>query len=144
METFGNEPLAEANYTEWKGILPVIKHKARVYSNWVNGNEYFLYQGDTAKLNAALADVARIEVKEHEVVLRPGPGIGHTFEQKEVPHNWELHIHGGISKHLLTLDKGDQVWNKDPVLTIYVGGDIDLAKLEIPKGVTLIDIPALS
>ena len=45
---------------------------------------------------------------------------------------------------MLTLDKGDQVWNKDPRLTIYVGGDIDLAKLEIPKGVTLLDVPTLS
>ena len=61
-----------------------------------------------------------------------------------MPHNWDLHIHGGISKHLLTLDKGDEVWNKNPRLTIYVGGDIELATLEFPKGVTLIDIPTLS
>jgi hypothetical protein len=143
-ETVGNEPLHEANYTEWKGIMPVINDKARVYSNWVNGNEHFFYKGTTAELNAALAHFAKIEVKSHEVLLRPSPGIAHTFDHKEIPHNWELHIHGGISKHLLTLDKGDEVWNKDPRLTIYVGGEIDLAKLEIPKGVTLLDIPTLS
>ena len=143
-ETIGNEPLAEANYTEWKGAMPVINDKARVYSNWVNGNEHFYFKGTTEQVNAALASFAKIEVKEHEVLLRPGPGIAHTFERKEVPHNWELHIQGGISKHVLTLDKGDQVWNKDPRLTIYVGGDIDLAKLEIPKGVTLLDVPTLS
>ncbi len=143
-ETIGNEPLHEANYTEWKGIMPVINDKARVYSNWVNGNEHFFYKGTTAELNAALAHFAKIEVKQHEVLLRPGPGMGHTFGGKEVPHNWELHIYGGISKHLLTLDKGDEVWNKDPRLTIHTGGDIDLAKLEIPKGVTLLDIPTLS
>ena len=143
-ETIGNEPLPDANYTEWKGVMPVINDKTRVYSNWVNGNEHFFYKGTTAELNAALAHFAKIEVKSHEVLLRPGPGIAHTFERKEIPHNWELHIHGGISKHLLTLDKGDEVWNKDPRLTIYVGGDIDLGKLEIPKGVTLLDIPTLS
>ena len=143
-ETVGNEPLNDANYTEWKGIMPVINDKARVYSNWVNGNEHFFYKGTTAELNAALAHFAKIEVKQHEVLLRPGPGIAHTFGRKEVPYNWELHIHGGISKHLLTLDKGEEVWNKDPRLTIYTGGDIDLAKLEIPKGVTLLDIPTLS
>ena len=32
-ETIGNEPLHEANYTEWKGIMPVINDKARVHSN---------------------------------------------------------------------------------------------------------------
>ena len=143
-ETVGNEPLSDANYTDWKGIVPVINDKARVYSNWVNGNERFFYKGTTADLNAALAHFAKIEVKQHEVLLRPGPGVAHTFGRKEIPHNWELHIHGGISKHLLTLDKGEEIWNKDPRLTIYTGGDIDLAKLEIPKGVTLLDIPTLS
>jgi hypothetical protein len=143
-ETIGNEPLHEANYTEWKGIMPVLNDKARVYSNWVNGNEHFFYKGTTKELNAALAEFAKIEVKTHEVLLRPGPGVTQTFGRKDVPHNWELHILGGISKHLLTLDKGDEVWNKDPRLTIYIGGDIDLAKLEVPKGVTLLDIPTLT
>ena len=151
-ETIGNEPLHEANYGDWKGIMPVINDKARVYSNWVNGNEHLFYKSTTKELNAALVEFAKIEVEAqpagkntvHEVLLRPAPGLAHTFDRKEVPHNWELHIHGGISKHLLTLDKGDQVWNKDPRLTIYIGGDIDLAKLEIPKGVTLLDIPTLS
>lgn len=143
-ETIGNEPLNEANYTEWTGIMTVINDKARVYSNWVNGNEHFFYKGTTKELNAALAEFAKIEVKTHEVLLRPGPGITNTFRHKEVPHQWELHIMGGISKHVLTLDKGEEVWNKDPRLTIYIGGDIDLAKLEIPKGVTLLDIPNLS
>lgn len=144
METFGNKPLAEGNYTDWKGIMPVVNDKARVYRWWVNGNEHFFYKGTTKELNAALANFAKIEVEKHEVVLRPGPGIAHTFDRKEIPHNWELHINGGISKHLLTRDKGDEVWSKDPVLTIYTGGDIDLAKLEIPEGVTLLDTPALS
>jgi hypothetical protein len=143
-ETIGNEPLPEANYAEWKGIMPVINDKARVYSNWVNGNEHFFYKGTTKELNAALAQFAKIEVKTHEVLLRPGPGITNTFGHKEVPHHWELHIMGGISKDVLTLDKGEEVWNKDPRLTIYIGGDIDLAKLEIPQGITLLDLPTLS
>lgn len=142
-ETIGSEPLNEANYAEWKGIMPVINDKSRVYSNWVNGNEHFFFQGTTKELNAALAEFAKIEVKTHEVLLRPGPGITTTFGHKEVPHNWELHLMGGISKHVLTLDKGEEVWNKDPRLTIYVGGDIDLSKLEVPKGVTLFDTKAL-
>jgi len=143
-ETIGNEPLHEANYADWKGIMPSINDKARVYSRWVNGNEHFFYKGTTKELNAALANFAKIEVKTHEVLLRPGPGLAHTFDHKDVPYNWELHIHGGISKHLLTLDKGKEVWNEDPRLTIYVSRDIDLATLEIPKGVTLLDIPTLS
>jgi hypothetical protein len=55
----------------------------------------------------------------------------------------------GIAGHLTTRDKGDLVWNKHPRLTIHVGGDsdpnrIDLAKLEIPKGVKLLAASDLS
>src|SRR5687768_3757719 len=91
-ETVGNEPLHEANYTDWKGIMPVINDKSRVYSNWVNGNEHFFYKSTTRELNAALVEFAKIEVKTHEVLLRPAPGIAHTFGRKEIPFNWELHI----------------------------------------------------
>lgn len=142
-ETFGNEVFHGANYKDWPGILPLVNDGARVYQRWVNGNEDFLYRGDTERLNRALRDFADIEAKTHEVVLRPAPGVGRSFHGKEIAHDWQLHINGGISRHVTTLDRGEQVWNPDPVLTVYVGGDIDLSRLEIPDGVTLVDTPTL-
>ena len=72
-DEIGNEPLSELNYTKWKGIMPIVNDKARVYQVWVNGNENFYFKGATKPLNAALATFAKVEVKNHVVVLRPGP-----------------------------------------------------------------------
>jgi len=144
-EQVGNEPLSDANYTSWKGLIHVINEKSRIYYSWVNGNENFYFAGDTAKLNAALNAFAASEVAVKEVVLRPAPAETTSFDQSQkFPFNWHLQIFGGIASHLTTREFGDQVWNKHPRLTVYVGGDIDLAKLEVPKGVTLVSIDDLS
>lgn len=136
-EDFGNEPLAEANYTAWKGIVPVINHKDRVYTNWVNGNEHFYYSGKAKELNQALADFAKVEVKNHVVVLRPGSGSQQTFQKTVVAFNWQLHVVGGIARSRATDDIADLDWQKDPVLTIHLADGLELKSLEFPEGVTL-------
>jgi hypothetical protein len=135
-ETKGNAPLSEKNYTEWPGIMPLVNDKARVYQRWVNGNERFFFKGTTKKLNVALAHFARVGVKNHVVVLRPGPAVQQSFDKTAIPYNWDLHVIGGIARSRANDNIEDLEWQKDPVLTIYVGGDIDLSKIEIPKGVT--------
>jgi len=76
-------------------------------------------------------------VKNHVVALRPGPAEEHSFDKTAIPYKWKLHLMGGIAKHGLTDDIEDLERQKDPVLTIYIGGDIDLDKIEFPAGVTL-------
>ena len=134
-ETKGSVPLSEKNYTEWQGVMPLVNDKARVYENWVNGNERLFYKGTTKELNAALANFAKVEVKNHVVVLRPGPAVQHAFDKTEIPYNWELHVIGGLARTQANDNIEDLEWQKDPVLTIYLGGDIDLGKIEVPKGV---------
>ncbi len=144
-EQIGNEPLSDANYVAWKGLIEVINDPNRVYYNWVNGNENFYFAGDTAKLNEALKKYAASGVEVKEVVLRPAPAETTTFDRsKKFAYNWHLQIFGGIAAHLTTREFGDQVWNKHPRMTVYVGGDIDLAKIEVPKGVTLVSLDELS
>jgi hypothetical protein len=125
-ETFGNEPLSELNYTEWKGIMPVVNAKARVYNVGVNDNEHMFYKGTAKELNVALANFAKIEMKEHLVVLRPGPGVRRSHDRKEIPDNWELHVIGGIAKTRATREKRDLYWFEDPSLTVHIDGEIDL------------------
>ena len=144
MEHLGNEPLNEANYRSWKGVMPLVNHDARVYHTWVNGNEHFYYRGDTPTLNDALRKFAATESKVHEVVLRPAPGIVHSFNKaKLIPFNWSLYLRGGIAQHLTTLDKATCVWSKYPVLTVYVGGDIDLDTIKVPDGITVLELSDL-
>ena len=137
-EGFGNEPQSELNYTEWKGIMPVVNDKARVYETWANGNERLFYKGTTKELNAALAHFAKVEVKKHIVVLRPAPAMRLSFERKEISYNWELHLIGGLARRHANGQTDDLEWQEDPVLTVYVGGDIDLKTIDIPQGVTVV------
>jgi hypothetical protein len=65
-------------------------------------------------------------------------------ESQTFEFQWHLQIFGGIAAHLTTRDQGDQVWNKHPRMTVYVGGDIDLSKLEVPAGVTPLSIDDIS
>lgn len=136
-EDFGNRPLAEANYADWKGVVAVINEKSRIYTNWVNGNEHFYYAGKSKEVNAALTNFAKVEVKHHVVVLRNGPATTQTFQKLVISYNWQLHVVGGIAKIKAVDDVADLDWQKDPVLTIYLGDGIDLKSLEIPEGVTL-------
>lgn len=141
-ETRGDKPLSALNYTEWKGIMPIVNDRSRVYEMWINGNERLYYKGDTAALNAALAAFAKVEVKNHIVVLRPGPAVQNAFDQTAFPYAWELHVIGGIARRYATDNLEDLDRQKDPVLTIVIGGNIDLNKIEFPKGLTLHAAPA--
>lgn len=144
-EQVGNESLSAANYAKWPGLVEVVNDKARAYYNWVNGNENFYYVGTIEELNAALQNFAKADLKEHEVVLRPDAGTVKSFqEDNRFTFQWHLQVFDGIAAHLLTLEKGDQVWARHPRLTIHVGKEIDLAKLEVPKGVKLLSVSDLS
>jgi hypothetical protein len=143
-EEFGNKPLNEANFKDWPGIMPVVNHSSRIYRTWVNGNEHFYYKSDVAGLNDALEKFSAAADSNKEVVVRPGPGVTNTFDQKtKVEFTWSLHLIGGIAKHLTTRDKGDVVWRTNPVLTIYVYRDLDLNAIRIPKGVSVLTLPAV-
>ncbi len=138
-EGFGNAPLNELNYRDWPGIMPLVNHPSRVYFTWVNGNEHLYYRGDAAALNDALRKFAGREAKQHEVILRPGPGVVKSFDgAKTIPFAWNLHIQGGISRSTTRLHLASLVWPVEPVLTIYVDRDFDMAKLEIPNKVSLV------
>ena len=119
-EHFGNAPLNELNYRDWRGVMPLVNHSGRAYHTWVNGNEHFYYQGDTNALNDALKKFAAIEVDVHEVILRPGPAETRTFDGKQqVRYDWLLHIQGGISRH--DEEQGTNVFDKYPTMTVFIG-----------------------
>jgi hypothetical protein len=144
-EDFGNAPTSELNYKDWPGIMPVVSHSSRVYHWWCNGNEQFYYRGDTAALNDALKKFAASKANVHEVLLQPGPGIARSFRGKTIPYDWNLHIIGGIARqHKKALPQADKVWSESPTMAVCIGGDITLEKIEIPEGVSIIDLDGLS
>ncbi len=143
-ETFGNTPLADANFGDWPNVMPVINDTHRVYHSWVNGNENFFFQGDTESLNVALKTFAAIKAEKRTVILRPAPGSVSSFKQdKTFVINWQLHLLGGIAKHMSTRDQGSYVWDPNPELIVYVGGTIVLDKIEIPENVDVLQVADL-
>lgn len=140
-EEFGDSELSAANYAEWPGLFELASDKCRVYSNWVNGHENFYFASNADQLNEALKKFAAIKVDKHEVLIRPGPGKAHSFNSERILDcNWNVEVYGGISKHIVGLEKGTSIWSADPTMTIWIDGDIDLAKIKIPKGVSAIGV----
>jgi hypothetical protein len=144
-ESFGNEPLNEANFDAFLGIVPLVNDEQRVYRTWVNGNEHFYYGGSVEQLNAFLRKFAKTPGKVREVILRPGVGVTQTFSRdRKIKFNWNLHLVGGIAASMSKADKGDLVWSPNPTVTVYVDKEMDLDKLRIPEGVTLAELSDLA
>ena len=57
--------------------------------------------------------------------------------------NWNLHLLGGIAKHMSTRELGSNVWDPNPYLNVYVGGTIKLDAIKIPQGVAVLEIADL-
>jgi hypothetical protein len=143
-EGFGNDSVTHHNYVDWPNVLPVINDTHRVYRVYVNGGERFCFQGDTAAVNIALQNFAAVKAERLTVVLRPGPGKGSSLTgEKMFSFNWDVHLLGGISKHMSTFELGSNVWDPNPELYVYVGEAIKLEEIEIPKGVELLEIADL-
>lgn len=144
METIGSDqPVAEQQ--EWAGgVIAVVDLASRVYSCWVNGNENFYYRGDTEELNATLSDFAAVAADVREVVLRPGPGEARTFDGLRIPCDWRVHVPSGLYLAEAKQEKGTHVFAKHATMTIFVsGGNIELEKLQIPAGVTVLELKDL-
>lgn len=143
-EQLGNDPLPDSNYTAHPGVMEVINDPHRVYRWWVNGNEQFFFRGDSINVNAALAAFAKLSNEPREVLLRPAPGHTSNFGgDQQIPFNWKLQIVGGIAGHMRTKDQGGKLWPAHPIMTIYVGGPVQLSELEIPEAVEVITLADL-
>ncbi len=84
------------------------------------------------------ASEGHVDLKE--VVLCPGPAQTQTFSQDVIPYNVNLHIVGGVCGFLPTLEKGGGVWNRFPVLSIYVSDANQLEKITYPEEVTIVQL----
>lgn len=145
-ETFGNKPLSDRNYTDWPGIVPLINNENRIYSTWVNGNEYFYYRGNTETFNQFLALFAALESPVHVVIVRPGPGRTNSFHNdRAIPVDWQMHFVGGIVAQMIDYKGTADVWDMHPTLTVYLTekGRIQLDKIIVPEQVRVVQVAGL-
>ncbi|MCP3919041.1 MAG: hypothetical protein GY711_26145 [bacterium] len=135
-EEFGNKPKPEQ--PDWAGgVVTLANDTHRVYRRWVNGNEEFFFQGDSAAVNVALEQFARVAAPVREVVLMPAAGRTESFEGKRVDYGWRLYAPSGL---VLGPEKTGMppVFPGHATITIHVAGTIELAGLSVPEGVTLV------
>ncbi len=145
-ETIGNKPVSDnSDNKEWsKGVVDVVNLECRVYSRWVNGNENFYFSGDTNAFNDALRKFANIQDEVKELILRPGPGEFKTFHGDRIVCDWKLQVPGGFYLSDARQEKGTNVYVKYATMTLYVGkGNVELEKVQIPTGVTVIELKDL-
>lgn len=135
-EAFGNEPVLENE--EWAGgVVALANDPHRVYRRWVNGNEEFFFSGDSADVNAALARFAEIEVELREVILLPQAGSTRSFDDKRVVYGWRLYAPSGICLGMAR-KAPSPLYPAQATLTVHVTSSIQLAKLDLPAGVSLL------
>lgn len=136
-EEFGNAPVPANG--EWAaGVRAVANDVHRVYTRWINGNEEFFFCGDAAAANAALALFAKVEAPEKIVVLLPGRGLTHSFEEKPVAHDWRLHAPSGLYLGMAQLKGAPGVLAVQASLELRIHDGLPAAKLAIPAGVRVL------
>jgi len=137
MEDFGNrEQLWQENYPDYKGIVPVLSNKGRVYHYWCNGGEGFYFRGDTAALNEALRQWSAVEMPEHRVAFLPDKGMTRSFHGRRIGYDWHVGIQDGLAGAMLDHSKPHL-----PVMYVHLGGGhVNIEEVCIPAGIQVEDI----
>ncbi|MBT5017677.1 hypothetical protein OAF98_04680 [Planctomicrobium sp.] len=136
----GNKPLSAANYTDWPNLVDAINDESRVFQFWVNGNESFHYQGDTATANRVLREFAETNYPGLQVVLLPGPATTMDVLGKKVTTDYRINIMGGIARAAIGRGNLKRVYFLQPTMTIYLTDNIELSSLKIPQNVELLQL----
>lgn len=154
----GNKPVHDRNWRT--GAVDLANLPSRI--GWwegppFGGGEYqFLYRGDTAAFNAALRTHAKIRAPKLEVHLHDGPFNSFYLEiprgekDKVDPRcDWTFTIWDAQSFHHLNNNPTSRFGSQSPNyrrtlpaprIDVYIGGgQIDWAKVEMPKGIEVID-----
>ena len=134
----GNQPLSHFDDAQWPGLRAVVNDASRVlFTEGPVTQQSAFYQGDTTALERILRAFAAAEIEERVVVLLPGRGGGFPLMDKSSFYDWRLDMDRGewrvpTSDEILKL-----IRHPHPILTVYVGGAVDLKRLRIPDGVVL-------
>jgi hypothetical protein len=141
-ESWGNDPLPAAVFGDWPAILPVVNHRSRVYL--VAGGagprqSYWLYyRGNADALNAALRAFANAG-GQTLVVIRQGPAEVLSLQNRKAPYDWSVNlVSGPPTQRKFSKDERHVDWDLWPTLTIRPGVNIELDKIQVPPGVTVL------
>jgi hypothetical protein len=139
-ESWGNDPLPATAFSKWPAILPVVNHRSRVYhvAGGIAVGYQLYYRGDADALNAALRAFAKAG-GQTLVVIRPGPAEALSFDKKKVSYDWSVNlVSGPPTQRPFSKDYRYIGWDLWPTLTIRPGMNVELDKIEMPAGMTVL------
>jgi hypothetical protein len=152
----GNSPITDPGWP--KGAAAIFNHRGRV-AWWVGppfggGQWHAECRGDAKDLSAALADFARLDVKNKRIVVHDG--AGHSFwlnpnrePQKQdaaridwtfmvwQPANWERLRH--LPPDLNPTQGSNAEQGPPSQIDVYTGGSIRWADVAVPEGIEVDD-----
>ena len=92
---------------DWsKGIVEVLRHRSRVYSRWVNGNDNFYFNATPNEINELLVLFSKARMRDHEVIISLSCGWA-----KELPNGGKCRIRSSR-----------QCWRPSSGLSTWTGG----------------------
>lgn len=151
----GNKPVADRGWP--KGSVDVANMECRI-AWWEGppfggGESHFEYASDTATFNQALKAFAKIEAPKRRLVVYDGTAksfwlstAGQPETKSDMDWNfviWEAErfeqLFGNRDNTFLSGSSHFGGELPPPTITVYTGGQIDWAKVEVPDGIEVID-----
>lgn len=117
-------------HSQWHdGMADMLNCANRVYGFFDNFLDFFFFQGDAGDFNDFIARYAKLEGVSHKLTLVPGRGeTTGIFNSGRVAYDWlitmSFYLHDG-KRH------------GDASVALWVGGQVELAKVDVPTNVVV-------
>jgi len=130
--------------TGWPaGLRELVNREGRVYGYFINANDFFFFTGDTESFNDFLEQYARLKGTPLTLIVHPGRGITSRLGEKEkkITFDWEVEV---LCRGWHPQAPPDPT--RDPrtdkpgyvvILEVWVGGNVELKKVKVPKTVKM-------
>jgi hypothetical protein len=109
-----------------KDIVELLRHRCRVYSIWVNGNEEFYFNATPEDVNELVTHFSRARMRDHEVMVASERRPVKTFNGDPIDYNVSLQIVAGIALFMAREGRAGTELPLEPRLTIRVGDNVSL------------------
>jgi hypothetical protein len=136
----GESGKIQTGQSDWSsGLVDLMNSSGCFHGHWVNANDEFFYQGDTALLNQFLKRYSTLNDTPLTVIIHAGSFRRSALwgEKPDKPYDWKLLV----QKHGWGAPETSNSPNEKYVVTVDVWIDrgIRLADLHVPDNVTIHD-----
>ena len=127
----------------FEGVKGLTHFRTRAYGLWVNGLEYYYYQGDTDDFQEFLHRLSTVERSSgRELRLVPGRGEVARLNRKgpKTKFDWALSLSYRFEKGPREKQQEAKA-PRGPILrvTLHHAGQVDFRQIQVPEGIQVVD-----